>query len=294
MKILSLILVLMIMTSCKKSNSPATTSVSTTNIDNYADTIETSVNGLSGALDDANNETIVAVNKPNIFEMLLEKTLLSNAYAATCSRALSNSSGVCTRNVNCESGAYVWSGVAQLTFSNGTNCSLGAIGETYTRTVDFTRSGPRGSLQTTSASRAPYAGANIGGGIEVTKADNGTAVDINILGQHKILTRSNGTRLFDISTKTLSDLRLNQIARNGRVVQSGAIEVLHNLAQFTANHTITNLTYSSACCYPVSGSISTTLSGSLSGNGSVTFNGCGNFTATLNGQTKSYSLSNCE
>lgn len=294
MKILVLAILVLSFAGCKKQEVSAT-AASTDNIDNYADTIEASINSVSGASDDANNETVIAQSSPHFFERLLDQVFISSAYAAACTRSLTNSgSGVCNRNVNCEAGAYVWSGTAQLTFSNGNSCALGVMGETFTRTINFTRSGPRGSLQTTSANRSPYTGPTIGGGVEVTKVDNGVAVDVNILGQHKILTRTNGSVIFDMSFETPTPLQLNKLARNGRIISSGVLDVYHNRAQFKAEHTISNLTYSSSCCYPVSGSISTTFTGSLSGVGSVTFNGCGNYTAIYNGQSKTFSMANCE
>ena len=287
-----MIILIISIVGCKKE--AAKVGQSTDNIDNFADTIEASLTSVGGATDDANNESVVAESKQNLLHKILDQAFISNAYAASCSRSLTNASGVCTRNVNCEYGAYVWSGTAQLTFSNGSTCSLGAIGETYTRTVNFTRSGPRGSLQTTSSSRTPYTGSAIGGGIEVTKADNGTAVDVNILGQHKILTRTNGSVLFDMSFSTTTPLQLNKLARNGRIISSGVLEVYHNRAQFKAEHSMSNLSFSSSCCYPVSGTISTNFSGSLNGSGSITFNSCGNFTASYKGQTKTYAMANCE
>lgn len=296
MKLFIITTLLLFLISCKKEENKNVT-ISTDAIDGYADTVETGLNAISGATDDANNESVVAQVKPSLFERLIEQAFMSNAYAAICSRNLSGSnSGVCTRNVNCDYGPYLWSGTVQLSYSNGANCSLGSVGESYTRTVNFTRTGPRGSLLTTSNTRNTYSGSALGGGIVVTKADNAGAVDLEILGQHKILTRTNGSTVFDISlsTQTGSSLEMNQLARNGRTVSSGVIEVFHNRALYKAEHTISNLSYSSNCCYPTSGSISSTFSGSLTGTGSITFNSCGNFTATLNGQTKSYSMANCE
>lgn len=293
MRALVLLVIFLSIVGCKKQSSTAS-GVSTDNIDNFADTIEASMNSVSGATDDASNETVVASSTPSLLEKILGQAFISSAYAAACTRSLSNASGVCTRDVNCEAGAYVWSGSAQLSFSNGSSCALGSMGETFTRTVNFTRSGPRGSLQITSASRTPYTGPALGGGILVTKADNGSAVDIDILGQHKILTRTGGAVLFDMSFTTPSQLQLNKLARNGRIISGGILEVYHNRAQFKAEHSVSNLTYSAACCYPVSGSISTIFSGSLTGSGSVVFNSCGNFTATYNGQSKSFSMANCE
>lgn len=290
MKALILSVLLLSLVACKKQ---ASQTVSTINIDNYADTIETSLNSVSGAVDDANNESMVAQSSTSLIEKLIDQTLLSSAYAAACTRTLSNSFGVCTRNVNCEAGNYVWSGTAQLVFNNLSTCSLGTAGEFFTRTVNYTISGPRGSLQITSSNRNVYSGATIGGGIEVTKG-TGTDVDVDILGQHKILTRSSGVTIFDMSFETPTPLQLNKLARNGRIISSGVLDVYHNRAQFKAQHTVSNLTYSSSCCYPVSGSVSSTFSGTLSGSGSVTFNSCGNFTATYNGQSKTFTMASCE
>lgn len=296
MKLIIITILLLGLISCKKEDNKNVT-LSTDAIDGYADTIETGLNAISGATDDASNESVIAQVKPSLFERLIEQAFLSNAYAATCSRNLSGpSSGVCTRNVNCDYGPYLWSGSVQLSYSNGSTCSLGSVGESYTRTVNFTRSGPRGSLLTTSATRNTYTGSSLGGGIVVTKADNAGSVDLEILGQHKILTRTNGSTIFDISlsTQTGSSLQMNQLGRNGRTVSSGVIEIFHNRALYKAERSISNLSFSSNCCYPTSGSISSTFTGSLSGSGTITFNSCGNFTATLNGQTKSYSMANCE
>ena len=54
---------------------------------------------------------------------------------------------------------------------------------------------------------------------------------------------------------------MNQLARNGRTVSSGVIEIFHNRALYKAEHSISNLSFSSNCCYPTSGSISSTFTG---------------------------------
>jgi hypothetical protein len=191
-------------------------------------------------------------------------------------------------------GAYVWSGTVQLSFSNGSTCSIGGNGESFTRSVNFTRTGPRGTLQTTSGARTTWDNESVGGGTKITQIGAGDFY-VEILGQHNILTRNNGNTVFDVSIETPTPLPMNQLARNGRQISNGTVRIYHNFAEFTAEHTFTNLTYSSGCCYPTGGTLSSTLTGSRTGSGSVEFSStCGQMSATLNGVTKSFTAANCE
>lgn len=265
-------------------------SASTTATDQYADTVEAGITGAGGAADDASNESVVASSQQSFWG----RVLVPEAMAA-CARTLTNNGGGnCTRNVNCDFGAYLWSGNVQLSFNNGAACSLSGAGDFYTRSVDFARTGPRGTLQTTSNNRTAWDGSVIGGGMQISQVDGLGNLEVDVLGQHKILTRTGGRTVFDVSFSTSAPLAMNQLARNGRVISGGTMVVHHNRARFTAEHTMQNLSFTSGCCYPTSGTITSTFSGSIAGSGSVTFNSCGNYTATLNGVSKTYSLANCE
>lgn len=289
MRFLITSLTLLSLAACQPKES-STSSISTTSLDQYADTLEAAVTGASGAVDDASNETVIAQSTQSFWGRML----LSDAMAA-CSRALTNTGGGnCTRDVNCDNGVYLWSGNVQLSFANGASCSLTGSGDSFNRLVNFTRTGPRGTLQTTSSNRVAWDGSTIGGGIGITQTDAMGSIEVDILGQHKILTRTGGRTVFDVSFSTSSPLQMNQLARSGRVISSGTMVIHHNRAEFTAEHTISSLSYSSGCCYPTSGSVSSTFSGRINGTGSISFNGCGSFVATLNGQSKSFSLANCE
>lgn len=254
--------------------------------DPLAESLESAVNAVSGASDDAANEAVVAYERSPLMELLLP-----SAHAAACSRALTGAAGVCTRNVNCEAGPYVWSGTATLTFANAASCSFSGIGDTFLREVNFRRSGPRGNLLTTSEFRTNYLGQSIGGGIQVERT--GTGYEIDILGQSKVLTSNRGTTVFDVSVETPVKLVTNKVIRNARIVSSGTLNVYHNRAGFTAAHTFNNVEWSATCCYPVSGSMNVTLSGSRTESGTVSFNGCGNVTTTF-ATTRSFTLANCE
>jgi hypothetical protein len=279
-RILSLFVFLTIACQEKSTNSSSASS------DPLAESLESAVNAVAGASDDAANESVVASQTSPLMDLLIP-----SAHAAACSRNLSGAAGVCTRNVNCEAGPYVWSGTATLTFANGASCSFSGVGDTFLREVNFRRTGPRGNLLTTSAFRTNYLGQNIGGGIEVEKT--GTGYELDILGQSKVLTSKRNSTVFDVSAETPVKLVMNKLIRSGRIVSSGTLNIYHNKAGFTAAHTFNNLEWNSTCCYPVSGSLDVSLSGSRTESGTVTFTGCGSVTTTF-ATTRSITLANCE
>jgi hypothetical protein len=280
-------LLLLILCACQGKESAQ--SLNSSDLDLYANSIEAGLTGVGGASDDVSNEPMVAEARQSFWSNLL----ISEALAG-CSRNLTNDgSGNCVRDVNCDYGAYLWSGNVTMSFSNGSVCSLTGSGDSFTRLVDFARTGARGILQTTSNDRVAWTDETIGGGMTISQVDATGNLELEVLGQHKILTR-NGRSIFDVSFKTSTPLLLNKLARNGRVISEGSLVIQHNRVHVTAEHSVNDLAFSSDCCYPVSGGITSTFSGNLNGSGSVSFHGCGNFTVTLNGQEKSYSMANCE
>jgi hypothetical protein len=278
----SLLLVLTFMASCKpalKQNSEGTAT------NPLAETVEASLLSAGGVLDDSSNQSIQAQ---------LSWSPISQAHAA-CSRTLTHQgNGVCVRNVNCDFGPYLWSGQVTLTYNNQSQCQLTGTGDYFTREAQFSRTGPRGTLQTSSQNRTTWDGQTIGGGTQVEQLDAQGNLSVSILGTHKILTRTSGGLVYDISVKTQSPLQTNKLARNGRLIQSGTIEVFHNRLQATATKQISNLQYESTCCYPVSGSITSTWSGQVTGSAQITFTGCGQFEILKDGVSSTHNMAACE
>ena len=279
----------------KKSGNEVDSSVS--------DTVEAGITALSGLGDDGSNSAVAADNSRTFMDRLLDETFAERTAQATlgCTRTLSGSAGTCTRDVNCTFGAYSWSGDVALTFSNGSSClnpGISNAGDSVTRIADFLRSGPRGSLKTissTSAGHTDYLGDVIGGGTTATRtAGGGLSVAVN--GVSKVLASASGSSLFDISLKTSSPVSMNHLARNGRVVTDGSLQIIHNLAKYTATHTYKNVVWSNNdCCYPTSGEIDIAFDGSVTGSATVTFNGCGSgLIQNDKGSQLSFSLANCE
>jgi len=127
----------------------------------------------------------------------------------------------------------------------------------------------------------------------MTKTADGRTVAI--AGLHKERTSAAGKKVIDISLRTTAPLVLTGISGDSLTVASGTVEVIHNLAEYTATFTSENLVYdSSACCYPTSGTISVAYDGSITGTGSVAFGSCGTATFTRNSVEKAVTLAGCE
>ncbi|HUP57224.1 MAG TPA: hypothetical protein VM598_07205 [Bdellovibrionota bacterium] len=264
-----------------------------------SDMVESSLNTIGGAGDDASNETVSATSTRSKLEtMLAEAFLPKDAWAASCTRTLSGSAGTCTRDVNCEWGPYTWGGQVALTFSNGTSClnpSIANPGDYFTRTANFSIAGPRGSIATISSAHENYLGETISGGSKVTRQGDGSLA-VDVLGVSKVLKLTGQTDpLMDVSFKTAQPLTMNQLRRNGRVVTGGSLVIQHNRARYSATHTYSAITWGEAgCCYPTSGTIDIAFSEGAEGSAQVVFNGCGSFSVTSGENSASFSLANCE
>lgn len=262
------------------------------------ESIQAGLSALSGAVNSGNDgSTSFASIKPTLYEKLLSG-LTVEAAVSTCgipARSDSCSSGVKSASYsNCSVGRQTYSGDVTLNFSDS-SCSMSSINDYVVRTVDLSRTGFFNStITTSSADHLDYRGNTIGGGSKLTRTGIGS-LSLRMLGVRKLRTRATGASVYDIQSRTTSDLQLVGTWDGNRTIQSGSLEVIHNLAQYTATFSFDNVQYNKAtCCYPTSGSISVAYSGSVSGNATVTFASCGVATIVNNGVTKNLNLAGCE
>ena len=269
--------------------------------DQQSDALESAITVISGQADDATGESFALQKSATDWKVaLVESVFLSSATASNCGRAFNqacdNATGTRTAtysSCNIGSRGFLLTGSVTLTYSNN-SCSLG-VGENVVRTFDHTVNGPRGgAIQTTSALRTNYRGTQLGGGGRLSHTSS-TTWQMELLGKHKIGTR-NGQTLFDVSVQTTSPLVIDgTLGRAGRTLSAGAVEVSHNLAQFSAVYTVTQpLVWNSTCCHPISGAMSANYSGSIAGQGTITFNGCGSPQLSKDGLTRTLSIGYCE
>jgi hypothetical protein len=188
-----------------------------------------------------------------------------------------------------------FSGTVTLTYSRVATCVLGTTGETVTRTTDLSRGAAFGSkIQSTSETRTDYRGISIGGGAQMIR--NSTNYALDLAGIHKIKRSSGGDTIFDVSMRTTNLLNLSDPTVSPISVSSGTLEVVHNTGKWVATLATTGLTYNyGTCCYPTSGSISVSYTGSVKQTGTITFDGeCGTANYSDGTNSTSVALLGCE
>jgi hypothetical protein len=187
------------------------------------------------------------------------------------------------------------------TYDSSATCSTaqsGSVptGHSVTRTMNsFVVRIPGGSTVTNDTSaHQNYLGATLPGTGITTTVSGGTRT-IVIDGMHRVLKSATGTPWFDHSLKS-SGLTVSGARSSQNRIVNGTTTLYHNLAKFTATSTLNSVTWgSSTCCYPTSGSVSTTFTGSVTGTTTMTYGACGSATfVDTTGASSSVSLKLCE
>ncbi len=267
-------------------------------VNNIEAAVESGVSAMSGIMDDQNGSTYAMKQTP-IHDPLrnLNELLFPKAYAANCARAVAQACNLGVKQAtydDCSGSAGLLSldGQVTLTYSNMA-CTMANVGDNVVRTYNYTISGPRGGVVTNSSDiKATYDGTQLSGGAKLEKTATGH--EVTIFGKHKSFVR-NERELYDVSIETGSPLQITGgLARGNRQVTNGSLKVYHNIAEFTAEFTANNLGWSSSCCHPVSGSLSVSYEGSITGTASITFNSCGEATHEKDGLSQELTLSYCE
>jgi len=267
--------------------------------DSSEEAIQAGISSLSGSIS-LGSEGSAALASAQTWNPLTTVVSLFSVYAADACGvpAIKNacSSGVRSATYESCSGRRAnYSGSVTLTFSED-SCRMSQSGDYVVRTVQMERSGFFGrTIETTSDTSTDYRGQSIGGGTKIERTGL-TAFEVSILGVHKTSTLANGEQGFDIHTRTTSPLVISGQLNGTRTVNSGVVEVSHNLAEFLATFTLSNLEYNAAeCCYPISGSISVEYTGSRTGTRTIEFDGsCGSANIDNQGVAKVLALPGCD
>lgn len=208
---------------------------------------------------------------------------------------------------NCTAGGseQIYEGSVLLQYSDTSGCTLNDQGENVTRTLSITRTlqysdYPRFNdtvLTTTTEEHSDYRGVEYGSGTRLTRvASSPDTFELEILGVHKVLTNSKGRKVYDVSIRTTTAVTVSGDVGTDRTLSGGAIELVHNTAEYVATITPSGLRYhSTACCHPVSGTLSVEFSGKVLGTGTITFSStCGRATLDREGALTDLALHGCE
>lgn len=283
--------------SCGKNDDASTVNIQET-AQQVGDTMASidEVGGSSGSIafsTDLEYKTIARVvnssTSSDYLANLIDVIFPSSAYAAAC--YATDTWGTCTNNVvtrtfsNCTIRTSTLSGSVTLTYNDGTvdsTCSFPVNG-TLDRNPSFTMTGIRGGTLTVSKT-----GTN---GQRLTKTATGVYSFEND-GIRRVIA-ANGATLYDYTTTTVSGspLTITGSARASRVVDGGTLRVTNNLTSVYCDYSPEDVTWSSGCNCPSSGTWTGTCSDSKTTELEIT--GCGTGTLTINGVEESLTFDRC-
>ena len=226
----------------------------------------------------------------------------ADEYTCTADWSACGSDGKKTRSVTCTdatSGNSYTKSVTLAFFLNGgspdTTCKTNSAGKYFVRTYTSTLTDANGTYTDTTVAANNYLGTSIGGGTTITRG-TGTNYLLSIGGITRTLASAAGKTVWNhsIHSDPAAPLQLNQLARAGRIISSGTVIVDHNLAKFTANMAFSDVTYTAGCCYPTSGTIATTYTGSKTGTATLTFSStCGSASLVEGSTTTAMTMKAC-
>ncbi len=257
--------------------------------------------GLSPDLDDS-SATALEAGITAATNSLDDLTTSAGFARGTCSgRAVSSlcSGGIKTKAYDaCTLGAglFTLDGDVTLTYSDS-GCNMVSNGNSVLRTFDLSATGAfGGTTRSTSDAHTTWDGTVMGEGATVEKTSAGHTLSIH--GLRRTRSRFSGSQVFDFSIRTLSTAPIvvegSTLDWSDRILRSGTLQVHHNLAEFTTTLEIANLMQASDCCYPTSGTITFSQTGSITAAGTVVYTGCGSGTVTVGAESTTFSYSSCQ
>jgi hypothetical protein len=314
--LVGLILVLALGCAAKSQNPASTSSVSGMSVTGKESASEVALSSVSGSLADSEGVSTELARGPNPSRLGAFARALglsaSDAFAApvACpvlgtSTLASCANGKLTLTLNsCQYERLnksfakpVWTGSKDLDF--GATCPKRLADITMvTRTVgdNTTRTGADGVVLSIDTSTPSGYDSQISpqpsGGTAISRSTASRAIDI--MGVHYIAQKGT-TKLWDHTLSTASPLAIT-LEKDGSRSVSGTVVLQHNLAKYTAKAELSNVVFDFAkCgCLPVSGTITTTLSGSRTGTEMLDIMGCAEAEyASEKGVKASVTLAHC-
>lgn len=160
------------------------------------------------------------------------------------------------------------------TWSTPSDCTSSRLTQSATVTRSSTGATvtfPRGrKIVTDTSGGTTYEGTSIPSGSIITERTGTSTRTISMTPTnaaiHQVGTGRLGTKLFDYfvrpSITVTGAKNASSIGMTGSRSMTGTVTIIHNLAKYTATNTFNTVTWgSTSCCYPTSGSITATYSG---------------------------------
>lgn len=285
--VIGLVLCSVFLSSCGKKDDDGAAEISSAELSETANAASDQAIALAQSFDAASYAQIEK-NQPLQSAKLLKfrSFLLPQAQAAACSTGGSNTSAcsgsapytVIRTYSDCNLGetSLTMSGSATYTYSHSGCSMIGVTNRTVTRTTDLILTGKSGgTLSISSDNSTDYRGNTLGGGQTLSVSATSGQFSYSVGGVSRVLTGPQGKTLFDIATRTTSPITATGTSLSDLVLDGGALEIIHNRAEYVLTLAADNVAFSSSCACPVSGTMTGSYSGSVSGTMTITFTGCG-------------------
>lgn len=306
-----LILVFLLATSlftfgCKKSTTDSDTESTSDSTSNTSQTAMSQAGSSSSATESGSvgflaEDALSSYESANYVDpdQSIRPTATACTYSSVRGSCASSADTITWGGCTVDGGSVTMTGSWTETFS-GTGASTcttplssgGSVTRTSSSSVMTFASGA--TLTTDTNGGTAWDGTSIPATGETVSNSSGTRT-IVINGIHRYLKGPRGTTWFDHYI-TSTGLTVTGTRAAGTRSMSGNLKVYHNLLRYTAASTFNTVIWgSSSCCYPTSGNISSTLTGSLTGTTTLTFSStCGSATYIDNsGSSSSVTLTHC-
>lgn len=279
--------------------------------------VEAAMVSMNATMNDAEVEENYAYQKPfNPIELLI-----SSAYAYSCgfdrftpsvgpssTCAGTEDDATVTENFDgCNAGnsSRVYrKGQVKLDFDAPATCdewvqggALPTSGTLRVTTTNYASYLGANEFKITTENRDNYLDQNLGGGVLVTYGAASRTIDID--GIHYLgnrVLRKKTVNFLDYTVSTPVALTVSGTKRtNDRQITSGTIKIDNNKKEYTLTASASGLGWTDGCCYPTSGSLNFTRTGSITSNLQVNFSAtCGEANFIEGSDNKVLSLSSCE
>lgn len=188
-------------------------------------------------------------------------------------------------------GFLVLNGSATYSFSDSSCSMIGFTNRSVTREIDLTLSGKSGGeLIVSSETHQDYRGNSIGGGQRLSVDLIAGNYSYEVLGLKRALVSPGGSDIFNFSSRTTTAFNVTGSSLNDLVINSGELEIINNKKQNVVTLAASNVSFSSSCLCPVSGTLSGSYQGSTSGSLQISYSSCGEAVVTK-GDGSQYNVS---
>jgi hypothetical protein len=188
----------------------------------------------------------------------------------------------------CKIAGFTIDGTASISYSPEAACTATdtanafvlSTTETATRTVNYTQEKSNDEFTLVGTNSFDRNGTNYEFELDLTKTYKRT-----------------GTTIYTQNIDTTGELVLNSMTRAGRILSTATslkIRIEHN-SDYIVDYTPNNVTWTSSCCHPTSGSMTISATGTIvNATGTITFTStCGDATVELNDATSTVNLGSC-